>query len=125
MFTTVLKSPLSANNTNTYLCTASRNGEALVTSIWGHLGTMEWTSVLLSQLDTRPSALSTAHITNVALPPRQSIIVDITPHSIQPSSLMHSSLPPHFSYFHFHHPTSYVVVFSSHHICPHQFRLLS
>ena len=29
------------------------------------------------------------------LPPRQSILVDITPHSIQPSSISHSSLPLH------------------------------
>ena len=30
-----------------------------MTSAWGHLGAMERTSVLLKQLDRRPSALST------------------------------------------------------------------
>ena len=38
----------------------------LVTSAWGHLRTIERTSVLLPQLDTRRSAFSTAHVTNGA-----------------------------------------------------------
>ena len=45
--------------------------------------------------------------------PRQSLLFESTPHSIQPSSLRSSSLP---SPFHFHRPPSYVELLSSHHM---------
>ena len=46
---------------------------------------------------------------------RQSLLFDIIPHSVQPSSLRPSSVPSPL-YFHFHRPPSYVVLLSSHHI---------
>ena len=50
---------------------------------------------------------------------------DIIPHSIKPSPLRPSFLPPSL-YFHFHLPPSYVVLLSSHHItCPYHFNFLS
>ena len=47
--------------------------------------------------------------------PRQSILFYIIPHSVQSSSLRSSSLPSPL-YFHFHHPPSYAVILSSHHM---------
>ena len=44
---------------------------------------------------------------------KQSLLVDIIPHSVQLSSLGYSSLPSPL-YFHFHRPPSYVVLLSSH-----------
>ena len=49
-----------------HLCQQLSNGEALVTSAWGRLGTMERISVGLPQLDTSPSATSTASLNSMA-----------------------------------------------------------
>ena len=46
---------------------------------------------------------------------RQSLLFDIIPHSVQPSSLRSSSLPSPL-YSHYHCPNSYVVFLSSHHM---------
>ena len=48
------------------MCQQWSNGEALVTSAWRRLGTMERISVGLPQLDISPSATSTASLNNMA-----------------------------------------------------------
>ena len=50
-----------------------------------------------------------------SLPDSPCLLFDITLHSSQPSSPRHSSLPPPL-YLHFHRPSSYVVLFPSHHM---------
>ena len=48
---------------------------------------------------------------------RQSLIFDVILYFVQPSSLRYSSLPSPFPlYFHFHRPSSYVVLLSSQHM---------
>ena len=50
-----------------------------------------------------------------SLPDSPCLLFYITLHSSQPSSPRHSSVPPPL-YLHFHRPSSYVVLFSSHHM---------